>query len=119
MNDISDLTPAPSGYPIKLVRDGTAAVINESGEPGELFYGPLRANGMRWLRLKLAEELGEYLVDGGFDELCDVLAVVAALCVEHGRSFDYALAQVAQHPRGGFKNQIMMYGRHAEFDHRA
>jgi hypothetical protein len=35
---VSALQPAPGGYPIKLVRDRTPAIINASGEPGALFY---------------------------------------------------------------------------------
>jgi predicted house-cleaning noncanonical NTP pyrophosphatase (MazG superfamily) len=111
-----DLKPAPTGYPIKLVRDGTPEVLNGSGEPGELFYGPLRGDRMRWLRLKLAEEAGEYLVDGGIEELADVLAVVTALSEAHGVRFSELLARAAQHPRGGFADAVMMYGRHPEFD---
>jgi len=111
-----DLIPAPNGYPIKLVRDGTASVINGSGEAGELFYGPAKGDTMRWLRLKLAEEVGEYLVDGGFDELADVQAVLEALSVAHGRSVEELRTAVESHPRGGFSEAVMMYGRHAEFD---
>ena len=111
-----DLQPAPAGYPIKLVRDKTPDVLNGSGEPGELFYGPATGDRMRWLRLKLAEELGEYLVDGGYAELLDVLAVIEALAIEHGRSFSYAVAALKVHPRGRFRDAVMMYGRHPEFD---
>lgn len=111
------LTPAPVGYPIKLVRDNTPQILNGSGEPGALWYGEATGDRARWLRLKLAEEVGEYLVDGGFGELRDVLAVVIALTsVAHGR--DYAdLIQALNHdPRGGFEKGVMMYGHHPEFD---
>lgn len=106
------------GYPIKLVRDMTPNVINASGEPGELFYArlPLTQDRVMWLQRKLGEEVTEYLLDGGFNELLDVVAVVQALVESHGRTFEYALSQVNRHRRGGFGLAMMMYGRHPEFD---
>lgn len=111
-----DLKPAKDGYPIKLVRDRTAEIINTSGEPGDLFYGGTKGDIMRWLKLKLAEELGEYLVDGGIDELGDVLAVIEALAIQHGSSIYSLMERVQGDPRGGFHDAVMMYGRHEEFD---
>jgi len=113
---MAELTPAPKGYPIKLVRDRTAGIVNPSGEPGTLFYGPAHGDLLRLLRLKLAEEVGEYLVDGGADELTDVLAVIAALAIQHGTTLT-ALAEIAEDdPRGGFLAGQVMYGHHPEFD---
>lgn len=111
---MGELTPAPRGYPIKLVRDRTAEIINSTGVPGDLFYGPADLVTVeRFLRLKLAEEVGEYLVDGGTSELADIFAVVAALGVLAG--VDLA-AMAAADVRGGFFDGVMMYGRHEEFD---
>jgi predicted house-cleaning noncanonical NTP pyrophosphatase (MazG superfamily) len=112
---VAELTPAPGGYPIKLVRDKTAKIVNPSGVPGQLWYGkaPL-ADRERFLKLKLAEEVGEYLVDGGAEELADVYAVVRALfALQHIYELD---ALVSADPRGGFLDGVMMYGRHDEFD---
>lgn len=110
------LRPAPAGYPIKLVRDNTPQILNGSGEPGDLWYGAATGDRTRWLRLKLAEEVGEYLVDGGFGELRDVLAVVAALAQEHGSDLAGLAQALADDPRGGFTDGVMMYGHHPEFD---
>lgn len=111
------LRPAPNGHPIKLVRDKTAEVVNPSGEPGSLYYGPGDPKErLRWLRLKLAEEVGEYLVDGGVDELADVLAVVQALSAEHDLPLSELLRLMLADERGGFLDGVMMYGRHEEFD---
>jgi len=109
-----DLPPAPDGYPIKLVRDGTQAKLNPTGEPGDLWYGPCPPERVdRFLRLKLAEEVGEFLVDGSANELADVLAVIYAISERHGWNVtDLA----ANHPRGGFYNHVMMFGRHDEYD---
>jgi predicted house-cleaning noncanonical NTP pyrophosphatase (MazG superfamily) len=113
---MSELTPAPKGYPIKLVRDRTAEILNGSGQPGALWYEAGAEDRLRWLRLKLGEELAEYLVDGGLDELADVLAVVAALATEHGSNFAALIARMQADPRGGFFDGVMMLGRHPEFD---
>lgn len=115
-----DLSPMPEGYPIKLVRDRTSDVLNSSGKPGELFYKPLKdaAQRLRWLKAKLGEEVWEYGLGGDFVELLDVLAVVEALCIEHGRTIEEARREMHSHPRGGFRRGMMMYGRHKEFDGR-
>lgn len=111
--------PAPDGYPIKLVRDGTPQILNASGEPGDLFYstdGRASAERWRWLKLKLSEEVGEYLVDGGSDELVDVIAVIDALASAHGCSLAELVDRFESSERGGFRHGVMMYGRHEEFD---
>lgn len=115
---MSDLKPAPDGYPIKLVRDHTAALINSSGEPGDLFYAPLPADERAgWLRKKLLEEAVEYLESRSTKELGDVLAVVEALCDLHGTTVHALYVRAVHlHPRGGFGDGVMMYGRHDEFD---
>lgn len=115
---MSDLTPAPKGYPIKLVRDATASIVNHSGEPGALFYGPIPLEDQpRWLRRKLLEEVGEYLESGELAELADVLAVVVGLShVAHGVSLEDLSTAMSQDARGGFATGQMMYGHHPEFD---
>jgi predicted house-cleaning noncanonical NTP pyrophosphatase (MazG superfamily) len=111
--------PHPEGYPIKLVRDRTPAIINSSGNPGDLFYAPLHpADVMPWLKKKLAEEVAEYLVDGGPGELADVVVVLDALARVHGRTLATLLG-VGTGDRGGFRDAVMMYGRHPEYDREA
>lgn len=112
------LVPAPDGYPIKIVRDATAAIINESGEPGELWYEPLPAGSDRlpWLKKKLMEEVVEYLIDGDVDELADVVSVLRALAIQHNMSLEQLTELADADERGGFFYGVMMYGRHKEFD---
>jgi predicted house-cleaning noncanonical NTP pyrophosphatase (MazG superfamily) len=114
------LDPAPDGYPIKLVRDYTQRVINPSETPGELWYGPMPFKGtgerQRWLKMKLMEEVGEFLVDGGVSELTDVVAVIQALAPELGATIEDLIVDVRKDERGGFLKGVMMYGRHQEFD---
>jgi predicted house-cleaning noncanonical NTP pyrophosphatase (MazG superfamily) len=112
VSNMTDLRPAPKGHPIKLVRDNTPVIVNASGNPGDLFYGPVNPEEReKWLKLKLAEEVGEFLVDGGSDELLDVYAVL------EGLAFWWGINLTTEHDeRGGFLNGVMMYGKHAEFD---
>lgn len=109
------LSPAPNGYPIKLVRDFTAAIINSSGEPGDLWYGPLPEgeDAGKWLIKKLVEEVAEFVAEPGERELVDVYAVVDAIAARMG--WDLAEAHLND-ARGGFRDVVMMYGRHPEFD---
>jgi predicted house-cleaning noncanonical NTP pyrophosphatase (MazG superfamily) len=114
---MSSLIPAPKGYPIKLVRDRTAAIINHTGRPGALFYAPIPApQRARWLRRKLIEEAAEYLESAELDELVDVLAVVAGLATTHGLELSQLAERMRADERGGFLNGQMMYGHHPEFD---
>lgn len=112
---MTDLTPAPGGYPIKLVRDKTTDVI---GNSGILFYdnmlpGPAREE---WLRKKLGEEVTEFLVHPEVDELADVLAVVEALANGFGVNMNRLLHLSRTDQRGGFMEGRMMRGYHAEYD---
>lgn len=116
---VTTLTPAPSGYPIKLVRDNTPQILNGSGEPGALWYAETPTEMpayLRMLRLKLSEEVGEFLVDGGFGELRDVLAVIEAFAVAMGSDLDGLVRALRDDPRGGFLRAVVMYGHHPEFD---
>lgn len=114
---MSELRPAPRGYPIKLVRDKTPEIINSTGVPGALWYAPLEEGQVEWLLKKLTEELGEYLIDGGWDELRDLLAVVDALAQQaHASTLPDLIEAMRADPRGGFERGVMMYGRHPEFD---
>lgn len=117
---MAKLHPAPDGYPIKLVRDKTSDVVNASGNPGALFYGPLEAQERdlpKWLRKKLLEEVGEYLTDRSLSELADILAVIDGLCLRaHGHTLEKVLEDTRNDDRGMFRHGIMMYGYHGEFD---
>lgn len=112
------LSPAPKGYPIKLVRDRTPEIINFSGEPGDLFYAPFDGKDSEryaWLRKKLLEEVGEFLIDGGLSELADVVVVIEAIAALQGTTIE-ALGVHGRGDRGGFTQAVMMYGRHPEYD---
>lgn len=60
---MSELTPAPNGYPIKLVRDRTTHLI---GDEGRLFYDHIPPDERGpWLRKKLVEEVATDVEDDG------------------------------------------------------
>lgn len=67
------------GYPIKLVRDRVSEIDTSVG----LAFRPVRdgAEHTKLLRVKLLEEVGEYLVNPSIEELVDVLEVV--MCLAH------------------------------------
>jgi predicted house-cleaning noncanonical NTP pyrophosphatase (MazG superfamily) len=118
---MTELIPKPYGHPIKIVRDRTPDVINSSGEPGTLFYRRLTSaphNRAKWLNKKLIEECAEYVVDGTLAELCDVLAVIEGLALLHGTNLEALIPTMRADIRGGFKEGMMMYGHHSEFDDR-
>lgn len=116
---MSELTPAPKGYAIKLVRDDTPRIINGSGQPGGLFYREVASYEERskWLRRKLIEEAAEYLESGEIEELADALAVIEGLAwASHGMTLRELGDRMHADPRGGFLRGQMMYGHHPEFD---
>jgi predicted house-cleaning noncanonical NTP pyrophosphatase (MazG superfamily) len=99
-------------YPIKLVRDEIekAAPNCVGGEVRIWAVGSTTRAKM--LRAKLLEEVGEYLIDGGIDELADILEVVESIGeVVEGASFELLrkvqLEKRAE--RGGFRRGHVMY----------
>lgn len=111
---MSELTPAPHGYPIKLIRDQTTEII---GDHGDLFYDHIpKAERAPWLRRKLIEEAAEYMADPDISELADVLAVVEGLAATHGLTLTQLVDVAAADPRGGFLTGRMMRGYHPRFD---
>lgn len=65
--------------------------------------------------MKLMEEVGEFLLGGAAKELGDVQSVIWAIELREG--WDLGNQEI-EHPRGGFHDHVMMFGRHDEFDRR-
>jgi predicted house-cleaning noncanonical NTP pyrophosphatase (MazG superfamily) len=104
------------GYTIKLVRDR----ITDLGEVGDhIAYESVedRDEHRDLLHRKLGEEVTEYLLDPGDDELADVLAVVQALASLDGlpqRIWMRARNKAAD--RGGFMHGLKMVARYPNGD---
>jgi predicted house-cleaning noncanonical NTP pyrophosphatase (MazG superfamily) len=113
------LTPAPDGYPLKIIRDNTTDII---GDKGELLYGYISTDPETlrpWLLKKLAEEVMEYVLQPGVDALADIYAVLAGLAKLHGMHRWQLQDMLDDEKRGGFFEGRMMLGYHAEFDGRS
>lgn len=100
-------------YLVKLVRDNVDELV---GGPGTCTYEPLpHDEHVKALRAKLAEEVGEYLVDPSLGELADVYEVVAALArIDLGVPYG-VLVDAAAHKRevrGGFSCGLAMMATH-------
>jgi predicted house-cleaning noncanonical NTP pyrophosphatase (MazG superfamily) len=105
-----------SGYLVKLVRDRTEESFEHDSH--DIAFSPLgRTTHVRALRRKLAEEVGEYLVDPSIDELVDILEVCDALAAldlgVRPRELDARKrAKIAE--RGGFMEGMGMFAREAD-----
>lgn len=107
---------AEGRYPIKLVRDRIEQIApNVVG--GEVrIWAVGSTTRAKLLRAKLLEEAGEYLIDGGIEELADLLEVIESLAVVvEGKNFEgLRKAQLAKRrERGGFLHGRVMYATDA------
>lgn len=104
-------------YPIKLVRDDIAKVApNVKGGKVELWQVGQTTH-VRLLKAKLLEEVGEYIIGGGIEELADIQEVIDALArVAEGHGPDELRAVKVRklRQRGGFFGGTVMYATPAE-----
>ncbi|KAB1925840.1 nucleoside triphosphate pyrophosphohydrolase [Micromonospora noduli] len=102
---------ARASRPAKLVRDKIPQLVRASGEEPITSIAD-DTEYRRLLRLKLREEVEEFVASDDVEELADVLEVVRALVVDLGTEFD-TLEQIRDHKaanRGGFSQRIVWYG---------
>jgi predicted house-cleaning noncanonical NTP pyrophosphatase (MazG superfamily) len=99
----------PDGYPIKLVRDRVQDIDTSEGIAYRPVSGP--EEHLELLKIKLGEEVAEYLVSGRLTELVDVFEAVRCLSnVGH----DYTLSELEKaalgkhDERGGFDRGTVM-----------
>ena len=99
-------------YPIKLVRDRIhEAKPNVQGGAVE-FWQTGRTTRLRLLKAKLMEEVAEYLIEGGKEELADILEVVECLAhLDCGISPDQLrrIQLAKRKERGSFMQGHVMY----------
>jgi predicted house-cleaning noncanonical NTP pyrophosphatase (MazG superfamily) len=103
-------------HPIKLVRDRIRDVPNVHG--GEIqIWAVGSTTRAKMLQAKLLEEAGEYLIDGGIEELADLLEVIESLAVVVEGSDFKELREVQlskRRERGGFRRGHVMFAYPAE-----
>jgi len=97
----------------KLVRDNIPKIIEDSGQ--KCMVKKLdRVTYIKELKIKLKEEVSEYLEsknnEEAVEELADVLEIIHALAKIHDKDFDdvEAVRQDKKLKRGGFKEQLFL-----------
>ncbi|MBL0385915.1 nucleoside triphosphate pyrophosphohydrolase [Tumebacillus sp. ITR2] len=93
----------------KLIRDLIPVIIEQTGRtPSGRILG--EEEFQQELRIKLQEEVHEYLEDQNVEELADIMEVLFALAKVHGAS-EEQLLQIRQkklEERGGFEKRIFL-----------
>ena len=93
----------------KLIRDKIPEIIEQNG--GKAVIRQLsHEEFVRFLEMKLDEEVGEYHRDKTVEELADILEVVYALASLHGCSKEELLAVYDEkhEKRGGFERRLLL-----------
>ena len=93
----------------KLVRDKIPEIIESSGRHCSIEVLP-DDEYLRFLDIKLGEELDEYQKDKTIEELADLLEVIRAVVVARGYTFEEleAIRAIKAHERGGFEKRILL-----------
>ena len=93
----------------KLIRDKIPEMIEQNG--GKAVIRQLsHEEFVRFLEMKLDEEVGEYHRDKTVEELADILEVVYALASLHGCTKEKLLAiyDEKHEKRGGFERRLLL-----------
>lgn len=93
----------------KLVRDNIPLICEKNGQTPEIQILD-DENYTSALRMKLKEEVEEYLADYNIEELADIIEVIEALAESHGSSLNEVMdiKQHKQKKNGAFKNKIYL-----------
>ncbi len=95
---------------IKLVRDLIPRIIEEEGGTcnSRTVHGV--DEHLVFLRVKMIEEVNEFIVDPSYEEAADMLEVLKAFCLLNGLDFDTVVstAQSKQEERGGFHRGVIL-----------
>lgn len=93
----------------KLIRDRIPEIIEKHGNKAIVEVLD-KQNFPKYLKLKLAEELQEYLASDNVEELADLVEVVYALldCAGVSRAEFEAIRKAKLEDRGGFKEKLLL-----------
>lgn len=99
-------------YPIKLVRDEIEKAAPNVAGGRVAIWNVGQTSHVRLLKAKLLEEVGEYLVGGGAEELADIQEVIDALAKVAEGCTANSLREIKirkLRQRGGFMQGRVMY----------
>ncbi|MDY5941513.1 MAG: nucleoside triphosphate pyrophosphohydrolase [Eubacteriales bacterium] len=93
----------------KLVRDNIPLICEKNGQTPEIKILD-NEDYTSALRMKLKEEVEEYLSDNNIEELADIIEVIEALAENQGSSLNEVMEikQRKQNKNGAFKKKIYL-----------
>tara|TARA_B100000214_G_C23807512_1_gene553372 strand:+ start:169 stop:483 length:315 start_codon:yes stop_codon:yes gene_type:complete len=94
----------------KLVRDHIPRIIEDTGSACIVSYVNDTKEHNRWLRMKMEEEVVEFIEDPSYEEAADMLEVVKGFCQVNGLSWEdvVEVAQSKAQQRGGFSRGAVL-----------
>jgi len=94
----------------KLVRDCIPQIIEETGSTCTVSYVNDGKEHVKWLKLKMLEEIEEFIDEPTYNEAADVVEVIKALCYLNGLEWESVLgaATSKQETHGGFYSGIVL-----------
>ena len=94
----------------KLIRDRIPEIIKKAGKTCVTRRVKDRTERMRYLIMKLREEVNEYIESGKTDELADILEVIHSITEIDGPKFDdiEKMRLKKKEERGGFNRGIVL-----------
>jgi len=95
---------------IKLVRDLIPRIIEEEGRTCTTRTAHGLDEHLIFLRVKMIEEVNEFIADPSYEEAADMLEVLKAFCSLHGLDFDTVVstAHSKQETHGGFHRGVIL-----------
>ena len=95
---------------IKLVRDLIPRIIEEEGGTCESRTVHGMDEHLVFLRVKMIEEVNEFIMDPSYEEAADILEVLKAFCSLNDLDFDIVIstAHSKQETHGGFHGGVIL-----------
>jgi predicted house-cleaning noncanonical NTP pyrophosphatase (MazG superfamily) len=95
---------------MKLVRDRIPDIINEQGKTCSWYWVEDNEQHRHFLKLKMLEEVDEFIDNPSYEEAADVFEVFRSFCMLHGLDIDNVstVATKKRQERGGFMGGIVL-----------